>query len=240
MKVSVVCGGVTNMTAVIDYPFAYSEQVCRSGDVGEKPIYISGDMSSDSQFFVATGVLSMLYCLFIIAVYGFIDQMYKDKPEFPMADFILTTLLAIFWLSGSAAWSNGTSALKSMTDIDLAVHCSDAYKNCTYLRSSFSSLNISLVREREISFVFSLHKLGIKVHRQLNESEEGIFKPTHLQRCFSAAGLPQLLPVGQRPVVPVQGDALVPEPHRWWWCVVVGNVAGRWSRQHLSKAIDFN
>lgn len=133
------------MSAVIDYPFSYSEQVCKSGSAGEQPVYISGDMSSDSQFFVATGVLSMLYCLFIIAVYGFVDQMYKDKPEFPMADFILTTLLAIFWLSGSAAWSNGTSSLKSMTEIDLTQHCGAAFKNCQYIRSSFSSLNISLV-----------------------------------------------------------------------------------------------
>lgn len=137
------------MSAVIDYPFAYSEQVCVGPEVagaGAKPIYISGDMSSDSQFFVATGVLSMLYCLFIIAVYGFVDKMYKEKQEFPMADFMLTTILAIFWLSGSAAWSNGTSALKSMTDVDLNVYCSAAYKNCSYNRSGFSSLNISLVR----------------------------------------------------------------------------------------------
>lgn len=133
------------MSSVIDYPFSFSEKVCTSGPVGTEPVYISADMSSDSQFFVATGVLSMLYCLFIIAVYGFVDQMYKDKPEFPMADFILTTLLAIFWLSGSAAWSNGTSSLKSMTDIDLVKHCSADYKNCEYMRTSFSSLNISLV-----------------------------------------------------------------------------------------------
>lgn len=133
------------MSAVIDYPFAYSEQVCLS-EAAKEPVYISGDMSSDSQFFVATGVLSLLYCIFIIAVYGFIDQMYKDKPELPMADFILTTLLAIFWLSGSAAWSNGTSALKSMTDVDLDIHCAASFKNCQYIRSSFSSLNISLVR----------------------------------------------------------------------------------------------
>lgn len=133
------------MSAIIDYPFSYSEKVCYSGEVGAKPIYISGDMSSDSQFFVATGVLSLLYCIFIIAVYGFFDQMYKDKPEFPMADFILTTLLAIFWLSGSAAWSNGTSALKSMTDVDLTLYCSPDFKNCIYSRSSFSGLNVSLV-----------------------------------------------------------------------------------------------
>lgn len=153
VKVGLQCTNKTmDMSAVIDYPFAYSQQICKSDGAGETPVYISGDLSSDSQFFVATGVLSMLYCIFIIAVYGFFDKMYKDKQEFPMADFMLTTILAIFWLSGSAAWSNGTSALKGMTDIDLKVHCSAAYSGCTYHRSGFSSLNISLVSDWHLSW----------------------------------------------------------------------------------------
>lgn len=156
VTVGVQCGKSMNMSAVIDYPFSYSHEVCKSEGAGESPVYISGDMSSDSQFYVATGVLSMLYCIFIIAVYGFFDQMYKDKQEFPMADFMLTTILAIFWLSGSAAWSNGTSALKSMTDVDLKVHCSTAYSGCTFHRSGFSSLNISLVSDRRFAVVCDL------------------------------------------------------------------------------------
>lgn len=98
------------------------------------------------QFYVATGVLSLLYCVFIIAVYAFIDELYKSKSEIPLADFMLTTILAIFWLSGSAAWSNGTNAFKGATDTTfLQTSCT----GCTAWRSSFSRLNISLV-----SFVF--------------------------------------------------------------------------------------
>lgn len=149
LKVSVSCPGPASnrsMSAVIDYPFSFYHKICPGATPGtDSALYVSGDLSSDSQFFVATGVLSMLYCLFIIAVYGFIDNMYKSKQEFPMADFILTTILAIFWLSGSAAWSNGTSALKGMTDIDLKGSCGDDFKNCLFDRTSFSSLNISLV-----------------------------------------------------------------------------------------------
>lgn len=55
---------------------------------------------------------------------------------------MLTTILAIFWLSGTAAWTNGASALKTVTDpIELAAHC----KNCKVFTSSFSRLNISLL-----------------------------------------------------------------------------------------------
>lgn len=56
---------------------------------------------------------------------------------------MLTTILAIFWLSGSAAWSNGTSALKQITDIEeLQKQCDPAFSVWT---SSFSRLNISLL-----------------------------------------------------------------------------------------------
>lgn len=55
---------------------------------------------------------------------------------------MLTTILAIFWLSGSAAWSNGTNALKAVTNKDdLGKIC----ENCSIGVSSFSRLNISLV-----------------------------------------------------------------------------------------------
>lgn len=56
---------------------------------------------------------------------------------------MLTTCLAIFWLSGSAAWSNGASALKSITD---PIALSQACGVGIYIkRSGFSRLNISLL-----------------------------------------------------------------------------------------------
>lgn len=48
-------------------------------------MFVSVDSSSGAQFFVATAVLSLLYALFIIFVYAYLDEMYKSKPEFPMA-----------------------------------------------------------------------------------------------------------------------------------------------------------
>lgn len=55
---------------------------------------------------------------------------------------MITTILTIFWLSGTAAWTNGASALKSITDpVDLQLAC----EGCSVTTSSFSSLNISLL-----------------------------------------------------------------------------------------------
>lgn len=135
---------------VIKYPFRFEYKICAINASSyikdsNKAIYysVSGNLSSDAQFFVATGVLSLMYSLFIIAIYGFIDDLYKSKSELPLADFMVSTILAIFWLSGSAAWSNGTSTLKLVTDADiLRVKCQCS----SFSTSSFAKLNISLVR----------------------------------------------------------------------------------------------
>lgn len=67
-----------------DYPFRFGENVCNKSSDG-KPLGVSADVSSDAQFFVATSVLSVLYCVFIAAVYAFIDEIYTSKPEVPLA-----------------------------------------------------------------------------------------------------------------------------------------------------------
>lgn len=59
-----------------------------------------------------------------------------------LQDFILTTVLAVFWLSSSAAWANGASALKTVTDANaISALCGHILVHTT----SFSSLNISLL-----------------------------------------------------------------------------------------------
>lgn len=67
--------------------FFVGEFICNKTTVGE-PSKVSGisiDVSSDARFFVATGVLSILYCVFITAVYTVIDEIYQSKPEVPLA-----------------------------------------------------------------------------------------------------------------------------------------------------------
>lgn len=141
INVTVHNGTQVNSTA-IEFPFKFGKRVC-SDPTSDRSAILSADVSSDARFFVATCVLSILYALFISAVYAAIDEIYTSKPEVPLADFILTAVLAIFWLAGAAAWSNGTSALKTVTDpVTIQALCGG---KVTVLTSSFSRLNISLL-----------------------------------------------------------------------------------------------
>lgn len=68
----------------IEYPFEFGETICRR-KLDNQTLFLSVDSSSGAQFFVITAVLSLLYAAFIIFVYAYLDEMYKSKPEFPMA-----------------------------------------------------------------------------------------------------------------------------------------------------------
>lgn len=69
---------------VIEYPFEFAEHICRKKS-DNSTLFVSVDSSTGAQFFVTTAVLSLLYAIFIIFVYAYLDEMYKSKPEFPMA-----------------------------------------------------------------------------------------------------------------------------------------------------------
>lgn len=125
-----------------DYPFRIEQKICPKISNKTLEYTLSADLSSDAQFYVATGVLSLMYCVFIIAVYAGLDELYRTKTEIPLADFMLTTILAIFWLSGSAAWSNSTNTLKGiMSEAELKKICACS---AIYI-GTFSRLNISLI-----------------------------------------------------------------------------------------------
>lgn len=68
----------------IEYPFEFNEPICLR-KVDNSTMFLSVDSSSGAQFFALTAALSLLYAVFIIFVYAYLDEMYKSKPEFPMA-----------------------------------------------------------------------------------------------------------------------------------------------------------
>lgn len=139
-------------TYEIEYPFDFGQHIClRKGEGGKAEnttLFVSVDASTGAQFFAITAVLSLLYALFIIFVYTYLDEMYKSKPEFPMADFALTTGLAFFWLIGTLGFNSGGSAMKKTFDEDyLGRICS----HCVPKVSSFSDLNIALVSDEHFT-----------------------------------------------------------------------------------------
>ncbi|XP_063219603.1 synaptophysin-like protein 1 [Bacillus rossius redtenbacheri] len=125
------------------YPFRLDtvmQTVC------DNPFHLVGDFSSDAQFFVATGVLSFLYCIFIGIVYLLYDALYQRKDILPLADFVLTVVLAVFWLSGSAAWANGLSGLKQTTgSINNSKQCDNIICLANPKVGSVTELNISVI-----------------------------------------------------------------------------------------------
>lgn len=109
------------------------------------PVSLVGDFSSDAQFFVASGVLAFLYCMGIVVVYGFYEEKYQSNSMLPLVDFVLTTVLAVLWLSSSAAWANSLTGIKSVTDVSF-IKESQCKGICQSVwTSSFSSLNISVL-----------------------------------------------------------------------------------------------
>nr|CAD7575020.1 unnamed protein product [Timema californicum] len=106
--------------------------------------HLVGDFSSDAQFFVATGVLSLIYSFLIGIVYVLFDAKYQSNELLPLTDFILTVTLSVFWLSGSAAWANGLTGLKGTTSsIISSKQCLDICKSAKV--GSVSGLNISIM-----------------------------------------------------------------------------------------------
>lgn len=66
-----------------------------------------------------------------------------------MKDFLVTLVLGVFWLSGSAAWASGVSSVKFVTNPDNFVKTLEICmqnKGCvTDYVGNFAGLNISIV-----------------------------------------------------------------------------------------------
>ncbi|XP_044764715.1 synaptophysin-like protein 2 [Coccinella septempunctata] len=127
-----------------DYPFVYKypfelEYNITLNCASKYEIY--ADFSGDAKFFVWTGFLALIYSFAITIIYLKFDRIYIQNPKLPLGDFIATVVVAVFWLSSSAAWANGLTGLKYVTDVDsLAVPC-----QCTVTQSTFTTLNISVI-----------------------------------------------------------------------------------------------
>ncbi|CAH0562172.1 unnamed protein product [Brassicogethes aeneus] len=122
-----------------DYSYPYNFQLNLT-EKAKCQVTVEGDFSSDAQFFVATGVLAMLYSIAIMAIYVKFDETYKSNNQWPLYDFIMTVIFGVLWLSSSAAWANSLLGLKNIVDSPF-YNC----KGCVATPGSYSSLNISVV-----------------------------------------------------------------------------------------------
>lgn len=133
----------------ISYPFRLDHEKLEMKACGNDYLLrFIGDYSSDSQFFVTSGVLAMLYSLGVLAFYSLMDTLYKADKRIPLMDFWITTGGAVFWLSASAAWASGLNSLKYAADPANIAPLQDICKinECeSYFAANFADLNISII-----------------------------------------------------------------------------------------------
>ncbi|KAL1492890.1 hypothetical protein ABEB36_011063 [Hypothenemus hampei] len=134
-----------NSTYQIEFTYPYN--IYSEVNLTNCTASIKNDFSSDARFFVATGVLAMLYALGIMLVYLKMDEIYKTNKNYPLYDFLATVFLAVLWLSSSAAWAHALTGLKSVTSHP-TFKPSSVTNKCTEIvvtTSSYSQLNISVI-----------------------------------------------------------------------------------------------
>ena len=93
-----------------DTPIYFSTNNSKASTVSD-----SNNVKPSAEFFVFTGVTSMLWALAMAILYVVMDQQYRNNDRLPLADFIVTIIWTIFWLVGSSAWAQGVSKLRSQT-----------------------------------------------------------------------------------------------------------------------------
>jgi len=152
-KVECTNGNSSVINHEISYPYRPSHETDTVEACGKTvTVNYFGDFASDSQFFVAAGVLVMLYAAVSFAYYVFRDDTYLSNKSVPLADFMATMVAAVLWLSGSAAWASGLTGLKSVTNPDNFfkyiphVCANEAVAKCsTVFAGNFAGLNISII-----------------------------------------------------------------------------------------------
>ncbi|CAF1328891.1 unnamed protein product [Rotaria magnacalcarata] len=90
------------------------------GALANDPIYLSESNSirPSAEFFVFTGVTSMLLALGFLVIYIVLDRQFRYNDRIPIVDFVVTIIWAIFWIAGSSAWAQGVSNLRIQTSFN--------------------------------------------------------------------------------------------------------------------------
>jgi hypothetical protein len=107
------------ITASWSYPFDLTTTpIVTNLNQTQDYLSLSNDVKPSAQFFVFTGVTSMLLSLAFLILYVFMDRQYRNDERLPVGDLIVTLIWTIFWIAGSSAWAQGVTNIRSQTSID--------------------------------------------------------------------------------------------------------------------------
>jgi len=140
----------------VTYPFSLDAAVVKQKLCNDPPqeetFHFSTDESPAAKFFVAIGVVCMIYSLAALVVYVLFSDGYKNRRLLPTLDFGIHAILAFLWLVAGFAWVHGTVNLKSGCNPQDWLHAEcDARPNvaCVFTETdssgSFGKLNASLL-----------------------------------------------------------------------------------------------
>lgn len=104
------------------------------------------DEATSSQFWVTTGILSMLYASFTVVFYVFAPTTYSENKLVPFVDLVLTVVLTGFWFLGWCSWVANYGNVKTAYYDSAGLFC-DAVgaKNCSVSGVNFGKLVVSLI-----------------------------------------------------------------------------------------------
>ena len=147
-----VCVGTSTPVSkvyTIEYPFSKDYNIqgvsCIKPDA-DHLIHLSNKTSA--QFYVATGVLAMLYSLSALIYYIMFSQAYKQDARIPFGDLVITGVLTFFWFMGWCAWVANKSNIATFAEDfggKLAAQLVNSSSIVDHKTYKFAKLNVSLV-----------------------------------------------------------------------------------------------
>lgn len=143
-------GTQLNPKLTVTYPFDFSSQLLANTCINVTYKH-DHSLNGSPQFFVMTGVLSLMYASSSLTIYMFFSSTYESLPVMPVADLIVTAILCLFWFIASSSFSSGVALLKSTVSIHPLeqVLCPESFKqanSCIVTDSpSWKALNVALV-----------------------------------------------------------------------------------------------
>lgn len=125
------CTGAETHKVSMDFYYPYSEikvyfsgnrkEPCKNDTAPVKEV-LDLKYKSEAEYFVFTGVVSMLFVIVALVYYVVFEDRAKEATStdvgyfsFPVVDFVFTVVLVIFWFTSSIAWAAGLSGLKDAT-----------------------------------------------------------------------------------------------------------------------------
>ncbi|CAF4373433.1 unnamed protein product, partial [Rotaria sp. Silwood2] len=105
----------------------------------------ANDVKPSAEFFVFTGVTSMLLSLGFSIIYVLMDRQYRSDERFPLIDLIIILIWSIFWIAGSSAWAKGISNIRTQTSWESIAKRSTVCPDMTQCPENYSGTYANII-----------------------------------------------------------------------------------------------